>query len=217
MKTVNLGESHSVLNSFIAELRDASIQKDRLRFRTNLERVGQVFALELSKVFAYSPKQVTTPLGIATVETCDTPVVIASILRAALPLQKGFLDFFDKAESAFLATYRKYGKGDYFELRVDYCSTPSLEGKALVVADTLIATGASMEVCVDKLIEEGGNPAAIHLITPIASTYAVEQLSMRYGDNVSLWVAAIDEEITGRSYIVPGLGDAGDLAYGGKR
>ena len=143
MKTVNLGESHSVLNSFIAELRDASIQKDRLRFRTNLERVGQVFALELSKVFAYSPKQVTTPLGIATVETCDTPVVIASILRAALPLQKGFLDFFDKAESAFLATYRKYGKGDYFELRVDYCSTPSLEGKALVVADTLIATGAS--------------------------------------------------------------------------
>ncbi len=216
MKTVNLGESHSVLNSFIAELRDASIQKDRLRFRTNLERVGQVFALELSKVFAYSPKQVTTPLGIATVETCDTPVVIASILRAALPLQKGFLDFFDKAESAFLATYRKYGKGDYFELRVDYCSTPSLEGKALVVADTLIATGASMEVCVDKLIEEGGEPASVHIIAPIASSYAADQLAIRYGDNVNLWVAAIDEELTGRSYIIPGIGDAGDLAFGEK-
>ena len=216
MKTVNLGESHSVLNSFIAELRDASIQKDRLRFRTNLERVGQVFALELSKVFAYSPKQVTTPLGIATVETCDTPVVIASILRAALPLQKGFLDFFDKAESAFLATYRKYGKGDYFELRVDYCSTPSLEGKALVVADTLIATGAAMEVCVDKLIEEGGEPASVHIIAPIASSYAADQLAIRYGDNVNLWVAAIDEELTGRSYIIPGIGDAGDLAFGEK-
>ena len=207
MKTVNLGESHSVLNSFIAELRDASIQKDRLRFRGTVLR---------SDGTAYSPKQVTTPLGIATVETCDTPVVIASILRAALPLQKGFLDFFDKAESAFLATYRKYGKGDYFELRVDYCSTPSLEGKALVVADTLIATGASMEVCVDKLIEEGGEPASVHIIAPIASSYAADQLAIRYGDNVNLWVAAIDEELTGRSYIIPGLGDAGDLAFGEK-
>jgi uracil phosphoribosyltransferase len=143
--------------------------------------------------------------------------VIGTILRAGLPLQKGFMNFFDHAEAAFLATFRKYGAGDYFEMRVDYCMTPSLEGKTLVLADTMIATGASIEVCIDKLIEEGGNPAAIHLITPIASTYAVEQLSMRYGDNVSLWVAAVDEEITGRSYIVPGLGDAGDLAYGGKR
>ena len=216
MKIVNLGGKPSVLNTFLAELRDASIQKDRLRFRVNLERVGEVFALELSKVLSYSPKQVKTPLGIATVETCDTPVVIASILRAALPLQKGFLGFFDHAESGFLATYRKYGKGDYFELRVDYCSTPSLEGKALVVADTLIATGASMEVCIDKLVEDGGEPASIHLIAPIASSYAVDQLSIRYGDNVTLWVAAIDEELTGRSYIIPGIGDAGDLAFGEK-
>ena len=217
MKVHHLGENGSVLNNFLAEMRDARIQKDSLRFRTNLERVGAVFALELSKELSYSPKEVTTPLGIATVNTCDTPLVIGTILRAGLPLQKGFMNFFDHAEAAFLATFRKYGAGDYFEMRVDYCMTPSLEGKTLVLADTMIATGASIEVCIDKLIEEGGNPAAIHLITPIASTYAVEQLSMRYGDNVSLWVAAVDEEITGRSYIVPGLGDAGDLAYGGKR
>ena len=216
MKVFHLGENSTVFNTFLAEMRDARIQKDRLRFRYNLERVGEVFAYELSKVLSYSPKEVTTPLGIATVNTCDTPVVIAAILRAALPLQKGFLNFFDRAESAFLATFRKYGKGDYFELRVDYCSVPALEGKALVVADSMIATGASIEVCIEKLIEEGGTPASIHLITPIASCYAVDQLSVRYGDNVSLWVGAIDEEITGRSYVVPGLGDAGDLAFGDK-
>ena len=146
MKTVNLGQNGSVFNTFLAEMRDASIQKDRMRFRNNLERVGEVFAYELSKVLAYSPKEVTTPLGIATVNTCDTPVVIATILRAGLPLQKGFLNFFDHAEASFLATFRKYGKGDYFELRVDYCSVPSLEGKALVIADTMIATGASIGV-----------------------------------------------------------------------
>lgn len=217
MKVHHLGENGTVLNNFLAEMRDATIQKDRLRFRTNLERVGSVFALELSKELAYSPKEVTTPLGIATVNTCDTPLVIATILRAGLPLQEGFMKFFDHAEAAFLATFRKYGAGDYFELRVDYCMTPSLEGKTLVLADTMIATGASIGMCIDKLIEDGGHPAAIHLITPIASSYAVEQLSIRYGDEVSLWVAAVDEEITGRSYIVPGLGDAGDLAYGGKR
>lgn len=216
MKVYNLGENNTVLNTFLAELRDASIQKDPLRFRYNLERVGEVFAYEVSKVLAYSPKEVTTPLGIATVNTCDTPLVIATILRAGLPLQKGFLNYFDHAESAFLATYRKYGKGDYFKLRVDYCSVPSLEGKVLVIADTMIATGASMGVCIDKLIEEGGNPTAIHLITPIASSYAVDQLSVRYGNEVSLWVAAVDEELTGRSYIIPGIGDAGDLAFGEK-
>ena len=216
MKVFHLGENGTIFNTFLAEMRDAHIQKDRLRFRTNLERVGEVFAYELSKVLSYSPKEVTTPLGIATVSTCDTPVVVAAILRAGLPLQKGFLHFFDHAESAFLATFRKYGKGDYFELRVDYCSVPALEGKALVIADSMIATGASIEVCIEKLIEEGGTPASIHLIAPIASSYAVDQLSIRYGDNVSLWVGAIDEEITGRSYVVPGLGDAGDLAFGDK-
>ena len=216
MKVVNLGESPSVLNNFIAEMRDATIQKDSLRFRTNLERVGQVFAYELSKVLTFSEKDVVTPLGTARVATSDTPLVIATIIRAGLPLQKGIFDFFDHAETAFLAAFRKYGAGDYFKIRADYCTTPSLEGKTLILADTMLATGSSIEIAIEKLKEEGGEPIAIHLVCPIASTYAVDHLAKRYGDEVTLWVAAIDEELTSHSYIVPGLGDAGDLAFGDK-
>ena len=216
MKVVNLGESPSVLNNFIAEMRDATIQKDSLRFRTNLERVGQVFAYELSKVLTFSEKDVVTPLGTARVATSDTPLVIATIIRAGLPLQKGIFDFFDHAETAFLAAFRKYGAGDYFKIRADYCTTPSLEGKTLILADTMLATGSSIEIAIEKLKEEGGEPIAIHLVCPIASTYAVDNLAKRFGDEVTLWVAAIDEELTSHSYIVPGLGDAGDLAFGGK-
>ena len=216
MKVVNLGENPSVLNNFIAEMRDAVIQKDRLRFRTNLERVGEIFAYELSKTLTYTEKDVVTPLGIARVATSDTALVISTILRAGLPLQKGIFNFFDHAETAFLAAFRKYGAGDYFEIRADYCTTPSLEGKTLILADTMLATGSSIEIAIDKLIQEGGDPVAIHLVCPIASTYAVDNLSKRYGDEVTLWVAAIDEELTSHSYIVPGLGDAGDLAFGDK-
>ena len=216
MKVVNLGENPSVLNNFIAEMRDATIQKDRLRFRTNLERVGEIFAYELSKELTYTEKDVVTPLGIARVATCDTPLVISTILRAGLPLQKGVFNFFDHAETAFLAAFRKYGAGDYFEIRADYCTTPSLEGKTLILADTMLATGSSIEVAIDKLRQEGGEPIAIHLVCPIASTYAVDHLSKIFGDEVTLWVAAIDEELTSHSYIVPGLGDAGDLAFGDK-
>ena len=216
MKVVNLGESPSVLNNFIAEMRDATIQKDSLRFRTNLERVGEIFAYEISKVLAYSEKDIVTPLGTAIVATSDTPLVISTILRAGLPLQKGVFNFFDHAETAFLAAFRKYGTGDYFEIRADYCTTPSLEGKTLIMADTMLATGASIEIAIAKLKEEGGEPIAIHLVCPIASTYAVDHLSKRFGDEVTLWVAAVDEELTSHSYIVPGLGDAGDLAFGEK-
>lgn len=151
MKVINLGENNSVLNTFIAEMRDARIQKDSLRFRTNLERVGEIFAYELSKVLEYSVKDVVTPLGIARVSTCDTPLVISTILRAGLPLQKGIFHYFDHAEAAFLAAFRKYGKGDWFEIRADYCTTPSLEGKTLVLADTMLATGSSVEVACEKL------------------------------------------------------------------
>lgn len=216
MKVVNLGESPSVLNNFIAEMRDATIQKDSLRFRTNLERVGEIFAYEISKVLTYSEKDIVTPLGTAIVATSDTPLVISTILRAGLPLQKGVFNFFDHAETAFLAAFRKYGTGDYFEIRADYCTTPSLEGKTLIMADTMLATGASIEIAIAKLKEEGGEPIAIHLVCPIASTYAVDHLSKRFGDEVTLWVAAVDEELTSHSYIVPGLGDAGDLAFGEK-
>lgn len=216
MQVVNLGESNTVLNTFIAEMRDATIQKDSLRFRTNLERVGQVFAYEISRTFGYSVKEVQTPLGIANVSTYDTAVVVSTILRAGLPLQKGILDFFDDAETAFVAAFRKYGKGDYFEIRAEYCTCPSLEGKTLIMADTMLATGSSIEVAYARLCEEGGVPAHLHLVCPIASHFAVDHLSKRYGNEVTLWVAAIDEELTSHSYIVPGLGDAGDLAFGGK-
>lgn len=216
MKVINLGENNSVLNTFIAEMRDIRIQKDSLRFRTNLERVGEIFAYEISKTFTYSVKDVTTPLGIAKVPTFDTPVVISTILRAGLPLHGGIFNFFDHAETAFMAAFRKYGKGDYFEIRADYCTTPALDGKTLILADTMLATGSSIEVGIQKLIEEGGTPNHIHLVCPIASTFAVDHLSQKLDDNVTLWVAAIDEELTSHSYIVPGLGDAGDLAFGGK-
>ena len=199
MKVVNLGENPSVLNNFIAEMRDATIQKDSLRFRINLERVGEVFAYEISKVLTFSEKEVITPLGTARVATTDTPLVISTILRAGLPLQKGIFNFFDHAETAFLAAFRKYGAGDWFEIRADYCTTPSLEGKTLVLADTMLATGSSIEVAIDKLRQEGGEPIAIHLVCPIASTYAVDHLAKRLGDEVTLWVAAIDEELTSHS------------------
>ena len=216
MKVVNLGENNSVLNNFIAEIRDVRIQKDRLRFRTNMERVGAIFAYEISKSLSYSEKEVTTPLGVAKVSTSDTTLVLAAILRAGLPLQEGFLNVFDHAESAFLATFRKSGKGDYFKVHADYCTCPSLEGKTLILVDPLLATGASMEVTLQKLQEEGGTPNHIHMVCPIASRYAVDQLSQKLDNNYTLWVAANEQELTSHSYIVPGLGDAGDLAFGGK-
>ena len=216
MKVINIGENNSVLNTFIAEMRDARIQKDRLRFRTNLERVGAVFAYEISKTLDYSEKDVATPLGVAKFPTFDSQLVIATIIRAGLPLQEGILNVFDHAETAFLAAFRKYGKGDYFEIRADYCTCPSLEGKVLILADTMLATGSSIEIGIQKLLQEGGEPSHIHLVCPIASRYAVEHLSKTLGDNCTLWVAAVDEELTSHSYIVPGLGDAGDLAFGEK-
>lgn len=216
MKVVNIGENHSVLNAYILELRDARIQKDRLRFRTNLERAGAVFAYEISKTLEYSEKEVTTPLGVAKVSTPDSPLVIASILRAGLPVQTGMLRVFDHAETAFLSAYRKYGKGGYFEIRADYCTAPSIEGKVLALCDALLATGASVEMGLQKLIDEGGEPACVHIVCPIASRVAVDNLSKTLDNRYTLWVAAIDEELTSQSFIVPGLGDAGDLAFGEK-
>lgn len=216
MKVINLGESNSVLNNYIAQLRDKTIQKNRVLFRHNMERVGQVFAVEISKALNYSAKEVTTPLGTALVPTCDDKIVVSTILRAGLPFLKGIMDIFDDAEAAFVATFRKYYKGDEFDMKVEYATQPGVEGKVLILADALLATGQSMEITLDRLCEEG-NPSHIHLACPISSVYAVEYLQKRYSsDNVTLWTAAIDEELTGHSYIVPGLGDAGDLAFGDK-
>ena len=217
MKVINLGEKNSILNKFIAQMRDRDVQKDSMRFRRNLERLGEIFAYEISQTMENSPKEVVTPLGIATVPTYDEKVVVATILRAGLPLHQGILNYFDDAQNAFVAAYRKYDKGEDFHIQIEYASTPDLNGKTLILADTMLATGASLEIAYKRLCEEG-TPFHTHLVSPVASAYAVEYLQKHLPEEgVTLWVATIDEELTSHSYIVPGLGDAGDLAYGVKK
>ena len=217
MKVINLGQKNSVLNKFVAQMRDREIQKDSMRFRRNLERVGEIFAYEISQTLNASAKDVVTPLGIASVPVYDDKLVVATILRAGLPLHQGILNFFDDAQNAFVAAYRKYDKGEGFHIEIEYASTPDLTDKVLILADTMLATGASLEVALNKLWDEG-EPMHTHLVCPIASAYAVEYLQKNLpADKVTLWVATIDEELTSHSYIVPGLGDAGDLAYGIKK
>jgi uracil phosphoribosyltransferase len=217
MKVINLGQKNSVLNKFVSEMRDKTVQKDSLRFRRNLKRLGEIFAYEISQTLEYSEKQFVTPLGIANINTYDDQVVVATILRAGLPLHQGILNFFDGAQNAFVAAYRKYDKGEDFHINIEYASSPDLDGKTLILADTMLATGASLEIAYKRLCEEG-QPAHTHLVCPISSAYAVEYLQKHLpAEGVTLWVAAIDEELTSHSYIVPGLGDAGDLAYGVKK
>lgn len=216
MKVINLGQENSILNKFIAQMRDRNMQKDSMRFRRNLERVGEIFAYEISKTMNASPKEVYTPLGISNIPTYDDKVVVATILRAGLPLHQGILNYFDDAQNAFVAAYRKYHKGEDFHIEIEYASTPNLEGKVLILADTMLATGSSLAIAYDRL-RDSGEPVHTHFVCPIASAYAVEYLQKHIPDQVTLWVAAIDEELTSRSYIVPGLGDAGDLAFGEKK
>ena len=217
MKVINIGEKNSILNKFISQLRDKKIQKDSMRFRRNLERLGEIFAYEISKTLEYTEKPVTTPLGIANISTFDDKIVVATILRAGLPLHRGIINYFDDVQNAFVAAYRKYDKGEGFHINIEYASSPDLEGKTLIIADTMLATGSSLEIAYNKLCENG-QPKHTHIVCPIASAYAVEYLQKNIdGEKATLWVAAIDEELTSRSYIVPGLGDAGDLAYGIKK
>lgn len=217
MKVINLGLKNSILNKFVAQMRDKDIHKDSLRFRRNLERVGEIFAYEISQTLNHSVKSFFTPLGISNIPTYDDRIVAATILRAGLPLHQGILNYFDDAQNAFVAAYRKYDKGEDFHIQIEYASTPDLNGKVLILADTMLATGASLELAYNKLCEQG-SPSHTHLVCPIASVYAVEYLQKYLPvDNITLWVAAIDEELTSRSYVVPGLGDAGDLAYGEKK
>ena len=217
MKVINLGENNTILNTFVSQIRDREIQKDSMRFRRNLERLGEIFAYEISKTLEYSDKPVTTPLGIANISTFDDKIVVATILRAGLPLHRGIINYFDDVQNAFVAAYRKYDKGEGFHINIEYASSPDLEGKTLIIADTMLATGSSLEIAYNKLCEHG-QPKHTHIVCPIASAYAVEYLQKNIdGEKATLWVAAIDEELTSRSYIVPGLGDAGDLAYGIKK
>jgi uracil phosphoribosyltransferase len=213
MRTV-LSEHHSVANQFIAELRSAEIQKDRMRFRRNLERIGEILAYELSKTLAYKSTEVETPLGVAKVDMPSDRLVLATILRAGIPLHQGLLNYFDHADNAFVSAYRRQRKDGTFDIEMEYVSGCDLTDAVLVLADPMLATGASVNLTL-KHLERFGTPKAIHIVGVIASTAGIEAVQRQH-PNVHFWLGAVDEELTGKAYIVPGLGDAGDLAFGDK-
>ena len=214
---VILNKEKSVLNTFIAELRDATIQKDSMRFRRNLERVGEVMAYEISRKLNYADKVVETPLGEAETALIDDQVVIVSILRAGVPYHQGFLNFFDRAESGFVSAYRKYSKDGTFKIQVEYISCGDLTGKTLILVDPMLATGNSLVLTYNALVERNGKPKKTHIASIIASEEGVEYARKHMPkQGTTIWCGAVDQELTVKSYIVPGIGDAGDLAFGEK-
>lgn len=217
IKVINFADTPSLVSRYMMELRDKGIQKDPLRFRTNLDRIGEIMAYEISKTLEYSDREIATPLGPCVCQEIADKVVLATILRAGLPFHHGFLNYFDQAENAFVSAYRKYReKGDSFDVLVEYLASPSLEGKTLILVDPMLATGSSMELAYKALLSKG-MPAKIHVASVIASRQSVEYVCEHFpSDRTTLWIGAIDEEVNAHSYIVPGLGDAGDLAYGEK-
>lgn len=213
----NLGETNSVFNHFMAELRDAAIQQDRFRFRHNLERIGGIMAYEISKTLEYETEEVVTPLGIKEIKLVKEQPVIATILRAGVPFHNGMLNMFDHADSAFVAAYRKYDKNEDFEIKVEYYSSPDLDDKVLILCDPMLATGESIVKTLDGLLDEV-QPKHIHIAAVVASSDGLEHVKSRMSRKlVTIWVGSIDEELTAKAYIVPGIGDVGDLAYGEKR
>lgn len=216
MRIVNLGDTNSILNKFVAELRDVDIQKDSLRFRRNVERIGEIMAYEISKEFHYSTKDIQSPLGIATMNTPDDRIVISTILRAGLPFHQGFLRYLDNAENAFVSAYRKYKDRLNFDIHIEYIASPRLTGKTLIISDPMLATGSSMELAYEALLTKGV-PGHVHVASIISSKQALEYLQKKMPDDkTTIWIAALDNDLDDHSYIVPGLGDAGDLAFGEK-
>jgi len=212
----NLGKKNSLLNQFLSELREEGIQQDRMRFRRNLERLGEIFAYELSKKLDYEDQDITTSLGVANVPVLKEHPVIATILRAGLPLHQGLLNYFDRADNAFVSAYRKYEKNEKFDIRIEYASSPDLSDRILILSDVMLASGASVVMAYKELLSNG-KPKHTHIVSVLASIEGVEYIKKHLpSTKVSLWVGAIDDELTAKSYIVPGLGDAGDLAYGTK-
>jgi uracil phosphoribosyltransferase len=213
---MELVKQRSVVSHFIAELRNVDVQKDPMRFRRNLERIGEVMALELSRTLEYKEVEVTTPLGVAVTDQMVEQPVLATILRAGLPLHQGMLNYFDRADSAFVSAYRKHRKGeDAFDIEVEYLSSPSLEDRVVVLCDPMLATGRSM-VLVYKALLRLGKPKAIHVAAAIASAEGLEYAKLHLPAGTRFWIGVVDDEMTAQAYIVPGLGDAGDLAYGAK-
>ena len=211
-----ISQNNSILNHFLAQIRDVTIQKDSMRFRKNIERIGEIMAYELSKTLDYKTIDVQTPLGIKTTSTIADNVVLCSILRAGLALHTGFMSFFDDAENGFVSAYRHHpNHDDYFEIKVEYQAAPSFEGKNLILIDPMLATGQSMVAVFNKLITEE-TPKEIHIAVVIAVPEGIAYLEKHLPENCHLWVAALDEKLNEKNYIIPGLGDAGDLAYGDK-
>lgn len=216
MRIVNLGDTNSILNKFVAELRDVDIQKDSLRFRRNVERIGEIMAYEISKEFHYSTKDIQSPLGIAPMNTPDDQIVISTILCAGLPFHQGFLRYLDNAENAFVSAYRKYKDRLNFDIHIEYIASPRLTGKTLIISDPMLATGSSMELAYEALLTKGV-PGHVHVASIISSKQALEYLQKKMPDDkTTIWIAALDNDLDDHSYIVPGLGDAGDLAFGEK-
>ena len=217
MQVINLSESKSVLHQFIGEIRDVQIQRDPLRFRRNIERIGELMAVEVSKHLNYANQEITTPLGTAVVPQITDQIVIGTILRAGLPLHQGFLNIFDRAENAFLSAYRRVNAKGELEIVAEYMAAPSIVGKTLILVDPMLATGMSMEVGYLALLRHG-KPVHTHLCSVIATPKSIEYMRRELNDSpdVTLWCAAIDPILNDKKYIVPGLGDAGDLCYGTK-
>lgn len=214
VKVINFADTSSLVSRYMLELRDVNIQKDSMRFRTNLNRIGQIMAYEISKCLDYEIVDVETPLGISVCRQPAEQIVIATILRAGLPFHHGFLTYFDNAENAFVSAYRRYKeKGDAFDVLVEYLASPILEGKTLILVDPMLATGSSMELGYKALLTKG-TPAKLHVAAVIASRDGVEYVREHFPDGTTLWCGAIDNAVDQHCYIVPGLGDAGDLAYG---
>jgi uracil phosphoribosyltransferase len=216
MEIINLGKQNSIFNHFIREIRDVNIQKDAMRFRRNIERIGEIFAYEISRKMTYENNDINTPLGISSESLMIEKPVLATILRAGLPLHQGLLNYFDSSENCFISAFRKHNRGGDFEIKIEYMSSPDLEGKTVILCDPMLASGSSMVLAMEALLSKG-KPKHIHVVVAIASSegiqYFKENLPFR---NCTLWLGAEDKEMTAQSYIVPGLGDAGDLAFGEK-
>ena len=216
MQVHNLSQHHSILNTFIAELRDINIQNDRMRFRKNIERIGEILCYEMSRSLEFKPQEVKTPLGKAIINTVTNNVVICSVLRAGLPLHNGVLNYFDKANSAFISAYRHHtDNSDAFKIIVEYIACPDLQNKTLVLVDPMLATGQSLVLTYEALVKYG-LPKQVHIISVIGSKQGVAYAQDKFPKNTHLWISAIDDKLNEKGYIVPGLGDAGDLAYGSK-
>lgn len=213
---INLGSQLSVLNQFISELRNAEIQKDSMRFRRNLERCGEIFAYEISRKLDYEDQEVITSLGSATIPLLRQYPVLGTILRAGLPLHQGLLNVFDRSENAFVSAYRKHRKDGEFTIKIEYISAPDLTDRVLILSDPMLATGLSIALAYKELLARG-KPSHTHVVSVLASAEGVEYMKKHFSSaDITLWVGAIDDELTAQAYIVPGLGDAGDLAYGKK-